>query len=91
MVDIYVRGKKEKIFDTMDIQSVKLTWQICIQSLVHKLLKNRNQDKLYIGGIQLSVITFELKGRAGGIHQVAKVCKKGGEGYADANVHTYFF
>ena len=30
MADIYVRGKKEKIFDTMDIQSVKSTWQICI-------------------------------------------------------------
>ena len=30
MVNIYVRGKEEKIFDMVDIQSVKLTWQICI-------------------------------------------------------------
>ena len=30
MVNINVRGKEEKIFDTMDIQSVKSTWQTCI-------------------------------------------------------------
>ena len=44
MVNIYVRDKEEKIFDTMDIQSVKTAWQICIQNLrlVHKPLKNKN-------------------------------------------------
>lgn len=33
MIDTYVRGKEEKIVDTMNIQSVKLTWQVCIQNL----------------------------------------------------------
>ena len=29
-VNIYVRGKEEKIFDAMDIQSVKSAWKIFI-------------------------------------------------------------
>lgn len=33
MVKTYVRDKEEKIFDTMGIQSVKSSWQTCIQNL----------------------------------------------------------
>ena len=32
MVNIYVRGKEVKIFDTTGIQSVKSTWQILFRT-----------------------------------------------------------
>ena len=97
MVNINVRGKEEKIFDTMDIQSVKSTWQTCIQNLrlVHKPLKNKNQDRNCIFGaftyFNYQLLRSVVGGRGegeGGVHQNAKVCKRG---CVIANVDIYFF